>query len=539
MTKKDERKLAVGLDMGFKVESDVTMEGAIRELALRKRKALNHGGEKQVAKQHALGRLTARERIEKLLDPGTFWEIGRLNLGENPEMADRTAADGRPCGYGLIQGRRVLVTADDVTVLGGSDGLIGCQRKHEQAHIYATEKGYPTIFLGDNLGGLRLPDGMGSLGMSRSAAMPLFLRKPRITPRVATIMGDCFGEPSWIASASDVVFAVKGTCMGAAGPRILKIAIGEEITPHDLAASEFRFRETGEIDALAENDMECLELVREFLSYMPAHHLEEPPVVLSDDPVSRRIDDVGKIVPDRLNRAYDMHRLIKRIVDNGKYFPLKSEFGKSLITCLGRIGGRTVGFIANNPLFEAGAPTVASCEKAAGFICLCDSFNIPLVFLIDVPGMFPGSAAEKQKLPGKIVNWLETEQLATVPKISITLRKAYGMGWNIMMSPGEGADFTVAWPIASISFVDPVIGIELVHGSKIAEAGDPRAEREKLRRLWSTETAPWKAAEQHYFEDIIDPRDTRKFIAEALDIARGKKGRLISEHKLQYWPTTF
>lgn len=539
MAGKKERKLAVGLDVGFKVESKVTLEGATRELIVRREKARKQGGEKQVAKQHALGRLTARERIERLLDSGSFWELGILNLGENPEMADRTAADGRPCGFGMIQGRRVLVTADDVTVLGGSDGLIGCARKHERAHLYATAKGYPTIFLGDNLGGLRLPDGMGSVGMSRSAAMPAFMGRPRITPRVATIMGECFGEPSWIAAASDVVFAVKGTCMGAAGPRILKIAIGEEITPHDLAASEFRFRETGEIDALADNDEQCLELVREFLSYMPSNHQEEPPLVATDDPVSRRIDDIGKIVPDQLNRAYDMYRLLKRIVDNGKYFPLKAEFGKSLITCLARVGGRVVGFIANNPMYDAGAPTVAACEKAASFICLCDSFNIPLVFLNDVPGMFPGSAAEKQKLPGKIVNWLETEQLATVPKISITLRKAYGMGWNVMMSPGEGADFIAAWPIASISFVDPVIGIELVHGSKIAEAKDPRGEREKLRKLWSTETSPWKAAEQHFFDDIIDPRDTRKFIAAALDIARGRKGPLISEHKLQYWPTTF
>lgn len=538
MAKKDERKLAVGLDIGFKVESTVTLEEAIRDMAVRKGKALKQGGEKQVAKQHTLGRLTARERIEKLLDPGSFWELGILNLGENPEMADRTAADGRPCGFGMVQGRRVQVTADDVTVLGGSDGFIGF-RKHERAYLYATDKGYPTIFLGDNLGGLRVPDGMGSVGMSRSPAMPSILGRPRITPRVATIMGDCFGEPSWIAAASDVVFAVKGTCMGAAGPRILKIAIGEEITPHDLAASEFRFRETGEIDALADNDEMCLELVREFLSYMPSHQQEEPPFVPTDDPVSRRIDDIGKIVPDQLNRAYDMYRLLKKIVDDGKYFPLKAEFGKSIITCLARIAGRVVGFIANNPMYDAGAPTVAACEKAASFICLCDSFNIPLVFLNDIPGMFPGSAAEKQKLPGKIVNWLETEQLATVPKISITLRKAYGMGWNVMMSPGEGADFTVAWPIASISFVDPVIGIELVHGSRIAETKDPRGERERLRKLWLTETSPWKAAEQHYFDDIIDPRDTRKFIAEALDIARGKRDRLISEHKLQYWPTTF
>lgn len=515
------------------------MDEGIKELYRRREKALLHGGKEQMEAQHAKGRLSARERVDKLLDPGTFWELGMLNVSEREELADITAADGRVSGFGKIDGRTVLVTADDRTVLGGSDGQVGCFRKHTRLHQYATKKGYPCIFLGDNLGGLRLPDGMGSSGMCKSPALPEIVQQPRVTPRIATIMGECFGEPTWMASASDFVVMTKGSAMAAAGPRILKIAIGEEITPWELGSLDLRYRKTGEVDRIAENDEECLALVREFLSYMPSHNQEEPPVKPTNDPVTRRIDDVGKIVPDQMNRGYDMRRLIKRIVDDGQYFELKPEFGKALITCLGRIGGRVIGFIANNPMFDAGAPSVQSTEKACSFICLCDSFNIPYVNIADVPGMFPGSISEKQKLPGKIINWVTAGQLATVPKFSITIRKAYGIGWNVMLSPYEYADFCVAWPTASISFVDPLIGVDLVHGSKIAKAADPEAERAHLLDEWGDTSLPWKAAEEQHLDDVIDPRDTRKWIYEALEIARGRRGSTIGQHRMQTWPTTF
>ncbi|MDD5127237.1 MAG: carboxyl transferase domain-containing protein [Dehalococcoidales bacterium] len=512
------------------------MEDGLKELHRRREKALLHGGKEQTELQHSKGRLNARERIDKLLDGGSFWELGMLNLSERAELADITAADGRVAGFGKIDGRTVLVTADDRTVLGGSDGQVGCFRKHQRLHAYATRKGYPTIFIGDNLGGLRLPDGMGSAGMSKSPALPDFVQMPRITPRVATIQGECFGEPTWIAVCSDFVVMTKGSAMAAAGPRILKIAIGEEITPWELGALDLRYRKTGEIDRIAENDEECMAMVREFLSYMPSNNTEEPPFVATKDPVDRRIDDVGKIVPDQMNRGYDMHRLIKRIVDDGKFFEMKPEFGKSVITTLGRVGGYVMGFIANNPMFDAGAPSVQSIEKAVAFICLCDSFNIPFVNIADVPGMFPGSISEKQKLPTRIMSWVTAGQLATVPKFSITIRKAYGIGWNVMLGPYQTADFCVAWPTASISFVDPIIGVDLVHGSKIAAAADPDAERARLLDDWGDTSQPWKAAEEHHLDDIIDPRDTRKWIYEALQIARGKKGTTVGEHRLQTWP---
>jgi len=462
-----------------------------------------------------------------------------LNLSERPEMKDRTPADGRVTGIGTIDGRKVAVDADDRTVLGGSDGWVGCFVKRPRLQVLFTKKGYPEVYLGDNLGGLRLPDGMGSAGMSRSPLPPSLMQNPRQTPRVAAIMGECFGEPSWIASLADFVVMVKGTAMGAAGPRILKVAIGEDITPWELGSWELRYKQTGEVDAVAENDEECLKIIKDYLSYMPSHNDEEPPVVPTNDPIDRRIDDINKVVPDELHRGYDMHRVIKRIVDDGKYFELKAEFGKSLITCLARIAGRVVGFIANNPFFDAGAPSVQSCEKAASFICLCDSFNIPLIHLADVPGMFPGSVSEKQKLPEKIINWLEAQTLATVPKLSIIMRKSYGIGYNVMLQPYETADFVVAWPTASVSFVDPEVGVELVYGRRLEQHPDPEAERERLKKEWATDAAPWEAAEMGYFDDIIDPRDTRKWLAETLEVITGYRRNFISEHRLAVWPTGF
>jgi len=515
------------------------MEDGIRELYERREKALQMGGADQVEAQHARGRLTARERIDKLIEPGSWREYGMLNLSERPEMRDRTAADGRIEGIGIIDGRKVHVTADDRTVLGGSDGYVACFRKRPRLVELFAKKGYPEVVLGDNLGGLRLPDGMGSAGMSRAPLPAELVNNPRQVPRVAAIMGECFGEPSWIASAADFVVMVKGAAMGAAGPRILKEAIAEEITPWELGSWELRYKQTGEVDAIAENDEQALEIIRQFLAYMPSHNGEEPPIVPTSDPLDRRIEDANKVVPDDMQRGYDMRRLIKRIVDDGKYFELKPEFGKSLITCLARIGGRVVGFIANNPFFDAGAPSVQSCEKACSFICLCDSFNIPLIHLGDVPGMFPGSVSEKQKLPGKIINWLEAQAIATVPKLSIIIRKSYGIGYNVMLQPCMTADFVVAWPTASISFVDPVIGVELVYGRKLDEAPNRDEEKQRLIKEWATDAAPWGAAEQGYFDDVIDPRDTRKWLAETLDVIAGYKHNLIGEHKLAVWPTTF
>jgi len=361
----------------------------------------------------------------------------------------------------------------------------------------------------------------------------------RKVPRISAIMGECFGEPSWNAAKADFVVMVKGTAMGAAGPKMLGRSIGQTITAQELAGWELQARVTGQADAIAENDEDCLTIIKEFLSYMPSNCEVEPPYIPTQDNPYRSLENVGKIVPAQLNRGYDMYRLIKLIVDDGKYFPIKRDYAPSLVTCLARIGGRVVGIYANNPMFNAGAPDVAACEKGTSFLCLCDSYNIPLISLLDIPGMFPGREAEKLKLPLKIIIWLQAQNLVTVPRIHIIVRKYYAMGVMCMHGNLKRTDIVAAWPTAKMSFVDPDIGLGLAMESRIADAPDPEAEKERVREEWEVASAPWGAAGLYGVHDIIDPRDTRKFIVQALDMLRGSRETVVSKYRLQNWPTGF
>lgn len=520
------------------------LKDEISDLERRREKAKEMGGKERVAKQHARGRLTARERVEKLLDPGSFLELGMLAHADIPELEELTAADGRICGAGTINGRRVAVVAHDRTVLGGSGSSIGHQKDRMQ-QVLALQGGYPFINLADESGGIRIQNVMDSKewsaqgGGARGGGTPEELEPDyRKIPRIVAIMGECFGEPSWNAATADYVVMVKGTAMGAAGPKMIEPAIGQKITAQELAGWEIQSRITGQADSIAENEDDCFAIIKEFLSYMPSNCNEEPPYIPSQDDPYRRLDleALEKLVPTQPNRGYDMFRLIRMIVDDGKYFVLKKEFGPALATCLARVGGRVVGIYANNPMFNAGAPDVPACEKAADFICFCDSFNIPIISLLDIPGMFPGRDAEKLKLPTKIMVWQQAQGLTTVPRINIVIRKNYAMGGNVMLSK-KATNVTVAWPSARMAFVDPELGMSLAGESRIAEAADPEAERQRMLEEWAIQAAPWGAASVYGMHDVIDPRDTRKFIVRALEMIRGNRDKVISKHRMQNWPT--
>lgn len=521
----------------------MTMQDAINELYERREKAKQMGGEKRVAKQHARGRLTARERLEKLLDPDSFMELGMLAHADIVELEKLSAADGRICGVGTINGRKVGIIAQDRTVLGGSGGPIG-SRKTQTQHELVVKGGYPLIELADEPGGVRIQNVMGSRGWVGEWLGGIMVGRntwsdTRVIPKISAIMGECFGEPSWNAAVNDFTVMVKGTAMGAAGPKMIEKSIGQKITPQELAGWEIQSRITGQADAIAENDEDCLEIVRDFLSYMPSNCNEEPPYVPTQDDPLRRLDRVEKIVPMQLNRSYDMYYLIKQIVDNGKYLPIKREFAPSLVTCLARIGGRVVGIYGNNPMYNAGAPDVAACEKGTQFLCLCDSFNIPIISLMDIPGMFPGRDAERLKLPLKIMIWVQAQNLVTVPRIHIIVRKYYAMGVVCMQGNRKRTDIIAAWPTSKMSFVDPDIGLFLAMESRIAEAPDPELERERVREEWTVGSTPWDAAGLYGVHDIIDPRDTRKFIYQSLEMLRGDRDKVIGEHQLRNWPTGF
>ncbi len=512
------------------------MEEFIKDLERRKEKAKKMGGQAKIDLQHSLGRYTARERVDKLVDPGSFLEFGMLNHSDMPGMEERTPADGVICGIGKVGGRPSVIKSSDKTVLAASEGAVYI-RKDVALHEYALKRGFPLINLGEG-GGLRMPDGMGSDGLSDKMMTKPLLLHGRNVPLLTCIMGDSYGLPSWYAASADFNVQVKGTCMAVASPRMIEIATSEKITPEDLGGWKIHAELTGQVDVFAENDEHCLDLLKGFLQYMPSNAKEEPPFRATSDDPYRRVDEVVKIVPTKMNRAYDMKRVIKLLVDDGIFFELKEFYGKALITGLARLNGRVVGFIANQPLVNAGSAGPQECDKVTEFICLCDSYNIPMVFLHDIPGFLVGSHAEKSKMPTKIMVWNQAVAWSTVPKISVVIRKSIGAAYGNMCGPTFGADFVVAWPTAQISFTGDEVGINVVYGRQLAEAKNPAEERKKLLAQWAHQSSPYRSAAKHLIDDVIDPRDTRKFLCQTLEYAclkNGSKGQRL----LANWPTGY
>ncbi len=511
---------------------------AIEELKRRKALALEMGGPDKITRKRAAGMGTARDRIERLLDPGSFFEFGMLNHSDIPGMETKTPADGKIAGFGTIEGRTVAVTADDATVLAGTGGRVGVEKEHRLTR-WAAEKGYPLINLGEG-GGARIPDIMGSEGLSSMTMRKEMALRGRQVPFVATIMGECFGGPSWLAALADFVVQVKGSCMAVSGPRVLEVATSEQVENEELGGWKLHAEITGQVDRVAEDESDCFRIVREFLSYMPSNAQEAPPVVSPESgDQDKRQQNLLSIVPEEPRRGYDMLRVIRTIVDDERTFILKPDFDRSVITCLARIDGHVVGLIANQPLYTAGAMGPDGCDKCCSFICLCDSFNIPLIFLHDTPGFLVGRAAELKRMPGKIINFIEAVALSTVPKISLVIRKSYGMAYSNMCGTGMGADFVLAWPNAEISFMAPEVAANVVYRRKIDESDDIKAAREMAEQQIRAAGAPWKAAGLHLLEDVIDPRDTRKVLGHILKLARGNGGGYRSKRLLANWPTTF
>ena len=510
----------------------------LERLAVAKTTARGMGGAAKIARQHELGRLTARERIDLLLDKDTFEELGLLAHSERVEDKDSTPADGEITGFGEIDGRAVYVGADDTTVKAGSYGLIG-QKKEHDGQDYAIKKGFPMINLGDASGG-RIPDIMGAPGMM-NVVLPI--DKPprdRFVPYIATIMGDCFGGPTFYAAIADIVIQVKGTVMAVTGPAVLAAATGEQVEPQALGGWELHARTTGQVDLFADDDAHCLQLVRKALSYLPTNANHLPPRVCVDDSPTRRLDDIYRLLPASPRQGYDMRRVVKTIVDEDSVLELKPLYDRSLMTALARLDGEVVGVLANNPMFSAGAMGWGACEKAAAFITLCDSFHIPLVFLHDTPGFFVSKAAEEHKMPLRIMQFLDALHHASVPKISVIVRKSYGMAHCNMLGANMKADRLLAWPTADVSFMAPGVAVDVVYGRKLASAEDPTAERQRLIAEMNEMNSPWEPAGLNLIDDIIDPADTRIELVRALRRARGADGEMgRSKRLLASWPTMY
>jgi acetyl-CoA carboxylase carboxyltransferase component len=504
------------------------------ELARRQANSREMGGKTKIDRQHAQGRLTARERVEYLLDPGSFLETGLLAHSERPEAQAKTPADGKICGYGTINGQTICITADDATVLAGSGGRIGYQKEYE-THEYARKRGYPSIHLGDG-GGARIPDIMGATGMMRFTVPISHPPRDRETPMITIIMGECYGGPSWKAAMSDVVIQVKGSVMAVSGPPVLQAATRESVSPEELGGWEVHARKTGLVDLFAETDQEALQLARLVLDYLPRNCRQLPPRIPAESAATTDWENFLEVMPRDPRKVYDMNQLLASLVDPGSLLPFKPQYDGSLITALARLDGRSVGILANNPKVMAGAMGPGACEKAIAFIAFCDSFHIPLLFLHDTPGFYVSKAAEARKMPQKIMSFIDAIHHSTVPRIALIVRKSYGMAHCNMVGANMGADFLLAWPKAEISFMSPLVAAEVVLGRKLAQSDDPEAMRQAFLDEMDRMNAPWEAAGENLIDRIIDPKDTRQELIRSLDLACGQESYRFSQRKLANWP---
>jgi acetyl-CoA carboxylase carboxyltransferase component len=502
------------------------MRERIDELASRQERIARLGGPEAVLRQHEAGKLTARERLELLLDRGSFVEIGAhaTHQSDHPAMAGReTPADGVVTGFGQIDSRPACVIAYDFTVVAGSMGRTG-ETKCARVREMALTRRVPLVWLIDSAGA-RIQEAAGDGWFAGSG----YLFRDQVTlsgvvPLVAAMMGPGAAGTAYIPGLADFVPMVKGTShMALGGPPLVKAVVGEDVDPEELGGSRVHTEISGVADLEVPDDRACLRAIRDYLSYFPSSNQTPPPMGLADDPVDRRDDGLLDVVPDSPRRAYDMHRVIDRIVDHGRLFELKPTWAKNLIVGLARMGGQSVGIVANQPLQLGGVLDVNAADKAARFVMLCDAFSIPLVFLQDVPGFMVGSKVEREGIIRHGAKMLYAVAEATVPKVTVIVRKAYGAGYYVMCGRAYEPDLIVAWPSAEISVMGPEGAVNIIFRKQIAAAGDPEAERRGLVDEFRRMVDPYVAASRAFIDDVIDPRQTRPVVIRALESARGKR----------------
>jgi acetyl-CoA carboxylase carboxyltransferase component len=508
-------------------------ENLLLEYEQRKAKALAMGGPEKLAKRKAQGQLNARERLDYLLDEGSLQEVGLFATSSRPEVRDKTPADAKITGFGKINKRNVAVVSNDLTVMGASSAVTN-GKKIKFLKQTASKRGLPLIFLGES-SGARMPDRMGALGRTIAGLDANEFLRLRETPWVSALLGPCYGSSTWYACMSDFVVMRKGAAMAVSSNKVTSGAIGQPIDAEELGGWRLHSEKSGLVDVVVDTDEQALDKIKEFLDYLPSHHNEMPPeapVPTGSDAASKRILE---LLPESRTTVYDVRKIIEVVADAKSVFELKSRFGKSITTSLARLAGRTVGFIANNPLFKGGAMDVDSCNKAISFIVLCDSFNIPIVFLVDQPGFLIGIEGEMRAAPGRIINWMNALPLCTVPRLSIIMRKSYGQGY-LNMGGSQNSDQNACWITADLGFMDPVLSVKVVHG--ITEQDDPVRFKEALAEM-GRNSAPWDLGALFETHDIIDPRDTREWLIKALDFHRMRINSGIGQHRLSSWPTTF
>ncbi|MGI8796744.1 MAG: acyl-CoA carboxylase subunit beta [Acidimicrobiia bacterium] len=497
----------------------------VGELKERRDRALDMGGPERVERQHSLGKLTVRERLDVLLDEGTWVEYGMLADHMDPGLGDRSlAADGVVTGVGEIEGRRVAIGAYDFTVMAGSMGQVG-ERKMARLRELSVRQRIPFVWLLDSAGA-RIQSTSGSTFAGAGALFREQVAMSGVVPMVAAMLGHCAAGTAYIPALADFVPMVKGTSSMALGGRhLVKAAVGEDVSEEEMGGSAVHTKISGVADLEVADDRECLETVRRYLSFFPAHNGEPPPARETADPVDRRVEELYDIVPTAPRRAYDMRKVVHAVVDDGDVLWMKPDWAKNVLTGLARVGGRPVGMIASQPMVLGGALDVNSADKVARFVWLCDAFGIPLVFLHDVPGFIVGSAVEKQGIIRHGAKMLFAVSEATVPKISVVLRKSYGAGYFVMNGAAYEADYIVAWPTAEIAVMGPDGAVNIIHRKTIEAVPEEEraAKRLELAEEIRQNIDPYIAAGHAQLDDVIDPADTRRAIWEGLWLSRDKR----------------
>jgi acetyl-CoA carboxylase carboxyltransferase component len=497
----------------------------VEDLHERRARARLGGGEERIARQHEQGKLTARERIDRLIDDGTFTELG-IHGGIHFSvrgLEDREApADGVITGYGRVDGRLVAVAAYDFTVMAGSMGTTG-EIKVARLRELALTKRMPFVWLLDSAGA-RIQEAVGSLFAGTGALFREEVLASGVVPQVAALMGPCAAGTAYIPGLADFVPMVSGRgSMALAGPHLVRAAVGEDVTQEELGGARVHCRASGVGDLEVADDEECIARIRQYLSYFPSHCEEPAPRRDATDPADRADEELLDVLPDSNRKPYDMYDVIRRIVDDGEWLDLKPRWARTIITCLARMGGRSVGIVANQPRRLGGILDNDSADKAARFVNLCDAFGIPLLFLVDVPGFMVGTKVEAAGIIRHGAKMLHAVAAATVPKITVVVRKAYGAGYYVMCGRAYEPDLIVAWPSAEISVMGAEGAVEIVFRKAVEEAEDPAAKRAELIAGYQGLIDVYRAAGNGLIDDVIDPRETRPTVIRALEMAAGKR----------------
>jgi methylmalonyl-CoA decarboxylase subunit alpha len=502
-----------------------SLRSLVDDLHARRERARLGGGEERIAQQHERGKLTARERLGLLIDEGTFTELGihgRPHFSQRAMEGREAPADGVVTGYGKVDGRLVCVAAYDFTVMAGSMGMTG-ELKVARLRELALGKRIPMIWLLDSAGA-RIQEAAGSLFAGSGHLFREEVVMSGVVPQIAALMGPCAAGTAYIPGLADFVPMVKGRgSMALAGPHLTKAVTGEDVTQEELGGSRVHTRVSGVGDLEVGSDEECIQAIKDYLSFFPQNCEEPPPRREPSDPVDRMDDDLLDIIPGSPRHPYDMYEVIRRVVDGGEWFDLKPRWARTIITCLARMGGRPVGIVANQPRHLGGILENDSADKAARFINLCDAYGIPLLFLMDVPGFMVGTKVEQAGIIRHGAKMLYAVSRATVPKVTVVIRKAYGAGYYVMCGKAYEPDLIVAWPSAEISVMGPEGAVNIIFRKQIEASEDPDATRAQMIDGIRKSIDPYIAAGNAMIDDIIDPRETRPTVIRALEMAETKR----------------